>query len=395
MRYKIVLSIVFLSFASQCAFCAKESSGQAEGNIAHRGIWLTCFSEKRVRYSKESVLELIDFCKRTKTNAIYLQFYRAGQAYYDSQLTDKSKYEEMVKAAGLDTIDFLLELANKNGIKIFAWVNLLSIANNREANILTKLGDSALTKDQYLRPSLRNEQVNDLDSYYLRDNQLFLEPGDLRVQKYILAIIDEIITRYPSLAGIHLDYIRYPHPVPYLPDSRFNKYGLTYGYGEENISRFKEATGLEPLSMDYSADNCLKWDDWKRKQVTDLVRSISQLVKDTNSDLLLSCAVIPSAERAYLAAFQDWPFWLEEGIVDYAVIMNYTRDKQFAKEIIRSALSHCGKGKIFVGLGAFLMKEEPESLAKQCRIARELGAPGIIFFSYDDLAHRRDNIFNP
>lgn len=359
--------------------------------IGSRGVWISCFSDKKVLYSKEAVLELIEFCKRAKINEIYLQLYRAGQAYYNSGIADKTKYEEIVRIAKEDTIDFLLKEAEKNKIKVFAWINVFSIAENKKADILTKFGNSVLTKDQYLRVSTRNEAINESDKYYLRDNQLFLEPGDPRIKEYILSIVNEIITTYPKIKGIHLDYIRYPHPVPYLPNSRFNKYGLSYGYGEENILRFKEKEGLDPLTMKDEKDNCLIWDDWKREQVTAMVEIISKQIRNKSSNLLLSCAVIPSAEFAYSVAFQDWSLWLEKGLVDYVVLMDYTRDNRLAKERLTSAISHCGKGKIFAGLGAFLMKNELE-LLEQCRIVGSLRPDGIVFFSYDDISNQAEMI---
>jgi len=52
--------------------------------LDRRGIWVTVFTEKKVLYSKDAVLELLKFCKAAEINEIYLQVYRAGQAYYDS-----------------------------------------------------------------------------------------------------------------------------------------------------------------------------------------------------------------------------------------------------------------------------------------------------------------------
>lgn len=247
---KIFLVLLAVLFLNHYPGYAKEEP--------RRGVWISSFSERKVLYSKEAGLELIQFCKREKINEVYLQFYRAGQAYY--------------KDLGIDTISFLLKEARKNNIKIFAWVNVLSLSKNKQADIIIKFGDSILTRDQYLRPSMRTEKVNESDKYYLRDDQLFLEPGDPRVTEYIASIVNEIITSYPAINGIHLDYIRYPYPVPYLPRSNFNKYGLTYGYGEKNIARFKERTGLDPLVMKDEGDNFLRWDNWKREQVTAFLR---------------------------------------------------------------------------------------------------------------------------
>ncbi len=362
------------------------NSDYAASKNTSLGIWVTVFSEKKVLYSKEAAAGLITFCKEAKINAIYLQVYRAGLAYYNSKISDRAKYEEIVNSAGTDTIEFLLNEAHKNKIKVFAWMNILSLAQNKNAHIIAKLGKSILTRDQYCRVSLRTESINETDKYYLRDDQLFLEPGDPKVVEYLLSVITEFIKRYPSIDGVHLDYIRYPYPVPFIPDSRFNKYGLTYGYGKKNIERFIEKTGFNPLSKEIKNDTFLLWDNWKRRQITDLAAKISSAIRINSPEKLISCAVIPSLERAYNTAFQDWALWLEQNIVDYVVLMNYTRDQRLAQETAASALAHRAKGKIFIGIGAYLMKNDTDLLSKQYKLIKKLNPDGIVFFQYDDIA---------
>ncbi|MDD5115775.1 MAG: family 10 glycosylhydrolase [Candidatus Omnitrophica bacterium] len=375
---KRILILLFLFLSAGMPFCARAQEEPA------RGVWISVFSARDVLYSKEDVDKLITRCKKAKINEIYLQFFQSGNAYYDSKVCDKKKYDEMVKAAGMDTLDLLLREAQENKIKVFAWVNVLSLGRNDQADILKKYGNSILTLDQYKRTS-RIESKTELDKYYLRENQIFLEPGDPRITEYMLTVINEIVNRYPLISGVHLDYIRYPSPVPFIPGSRFKKFGLTYGYGPENLRRFTEKTGINPLQTLNNEDEYLAWDNWKRQQVTELVRKISSLVKLKSADLEISCAVIPLTERAYANAFQDWSDWLEEGIVDYVVLMSYTKDNQFIKEVIKSALGNRGKGRIYAGIGLFLMKNIPDLFFNQYRIVTDLSVDGIVFFSIDDL----------
>jgi len=355
--------------------------------VFKQGVLVSVFSAKKILYSREGVHNLIATCKKAKINEIYLQIFQSGNAYYDSKICDRSKYDQMIKAAGLDTLDLLLREAQENNISVFAWVNVLSLGNNDKAAILSKYGNSILTRDQYRRPS-KVASALEIDKYYLREDMIFLEPGDPRVGEYILTIINEIINRYPLISGIHLDYIRYPSPVPFVPGTRFNKFGLTYGYGLRNVERFKEKTGLNSLETLNNEDEYLAWDNWKRQQVTELVRKISSLVKIKSPGLLVSCAVIPLAERAYGNAFQDWSAWLEDGIIDYVVLMAYTKDNQFAKEIVKSALGHRGKGKVYIGMGLFLMENNPDLFFNQYHIISDLSVDGIVFFSVDNLAEQ-------
>jgi len=381
-RNILILLLVLCLFSLSLAFA--QDKGAPVKEVPARGIWVSVFSSRDVLYAKDGVSNLIARCKKAKINEIYLQFFQSGNAYYDSKVCDRTKYDEMVKTTGVDCLDLLLREAQGNNIKVFAWINVLSLGKNSKADILKKYGNSVLTLDQYQVASKIESKI-ELDKYYLREDQIFLEPGDPRIEEYILTVVNEIINRYPLISGVHLDYIRYPSPVPFVPGSRFKKFGLTYGYGSKNVERFKDKTGLDPLDTLNNEDEYLAWDNWKRQQVTDLVRKISGLVKIKSADLAVSCAVIPLTERAYTNAFQDWSSWLEEGIVDYVVLMSYTKDNQFIKEVVKSGLGNRGKGKVYVGIGLFLMKNNLDLFFNQYRAVADLLPDGIVFFSIDDL----------
>ncbi|MDP3042571.1 MAG: family 10 glycosylhydrolase [Candidatus Omnitrophota bacterium] len=384
MKFKIIVIFLFLYLFSLRLALAADQPIPVKPAVP-RGIWVSVFSAKKMLYSEAGVHNLIAQCNKAKINEIYLQIFQSGNAYYDSRIADKIKYDQMVASAGLDTLDLLLREAGQNNIKVFAWVNILGLGKNEKADILNKYGSSILTRDQYQRPS-KISTSTELDKYYLREDMIFLEPGDPRVEAYMLTIINEIINRYPLFSGIHLDYIRYPSPVPFIPGSRFNKFGLTYGYGAKNVERFREKTGINVLDTLNNEDEYLAWDNWKRQQVTDLLRKITSLVKVKSPSLAVSCAVIPVTERAYSNAFQDWSGWLEEGIIDYVVLMSYTKDNQFAKEVVKSSLGHRGKGKIYVGMGVFLMKDNPDLFANQLRLITDLAPDGVVLYSIDDLS---------
>ncbi|HEO64135.1 MAG TPA: hypothetical protein ENN78_02580 [Candidatus Omnitrophica bacterium] len=380
----VIALIIILTVISFLKYGNSQSPLQ-ESKIKSRGVWITCFSEHRVLYSTAAVDELINTCRRMKINEIYLQVYRAGYAYYDSKIADRSKYEDMIKTAGADMIEYLLKESAKHKIKVFAWANILSLSQNKDTDIVKKYGESVLTRDQYSRISIRTENIDDNDKYYLRENQIFLEPGDFRVADFTVSILEEITARYPKLSGIHLDYIRYPYPVPYSPSSKFINYGLIYGYGENSVNSFKEKTGLDPFSLAGTKDGFSLWDNWRRDQVTNLVRKISSHLKAKSPGLLISAAVIPAPFTAYSVSFQDWPLWLEEGIVDDVILMNYTKDLGQVKNITKSALSHRGKGRVLAGVGVFLMKDKPHLFAQQLNLLESLNSDGIVFLSYDDL----------
>ena len=350
-----------------------------------KGTWVTVFSGKKVLYSKTAIRDLLNFCKKHGIEEIYLQIYRSGEAYYDSRFVGRSQYQKMLKAVGSDPIDYLLDEAKKNQIRVYAWVNILSLAQNKNAPIVRKYGYKVFTRDQSGRDSVRTDSVDLTDKFYLRDDQIFLEPGDERVVDWSLAVVKEIAERYPAFDGIHLDYIRYPYPVPYIPDSRFVKFGIAYGYGKRNLERFKAKTGLNPLKDDvYDNDLYLLWDNWKRAQVTNIVEKISALLHVKAKGWKISCAVVPTLERAYSIAYQNWPLWLQKSYVDYVVLMNYSRDETLVKDSIMADRAFRKNGKIYAGLGAFLYNDGAK-FNRLINAVIKLNPDGVVLFSYDEL----------
>lgn len=108
--------------------------------------------------------------------------------------------------------------------------------------------------------------------------------------------------------------------------------------------------------------------------------------------MIVSAAVLPWAERAYLSAFQDWRGWLESGILDNAVVMNYTSDVHLAAQISRSAIAarrvkttNTHAPRVVIGLGAYLFTNDPAGIWREWRAAREAGADGVALFSYDQM----------
>ena len=105
-------------------------------------------------------------------------------------------------------------------IKVHAWIN-------------TYLIWSAETppKDNnhiyYIFPEWIDRPRNELDNS-LSGNRVFLSPNNPEVNLYLEKIVKELIANYPTIDGIHFDYIR-------LQDNNygFNDIGLTF-FAEKN-----------------------------------------------------------------------------------------------------------------------------------------------------------------
>ena len=354
------------------------------------GVWITVFSPEKVLSSRENADRLIAVCERSGINDIYLQVYRADRAHYDSSLTDRTPFEQLKTEAAEDIIPYLLERASSSGIRVHAWLNLLSLAHNKDANILKKHGNDVLTFDQHGRPSMALEGKDTLDKYYIRENQLFLEPGDWRVREYLGDIAEEVTRKYPDLYGLHLDYIRYPSVVPFIPGGRFTSHGISYGYNRMNLLNFTKATGLDAAVMNMNRDNAAKWDAWRRAQVTRLLSYISERVRKTAPSVEISVTVVPSFDKTHLVTFQDWTGWLDSGLADSVILMNYTVDTPLMKLHSVSCLAAGDRKKTQIGIGSYLLKDDPVTLRQQIESAKLLSPQGVVLFSYDEVASDTD-----
>jgi hypothetical protein len=134
----------------------------------------------------------------------------------------------------------------------------------------------------------------------------------------------DLVSRYP-VDGLHLDYIRYT-------DSGSSVGSNPWGYHPVALQRFRSLTGRS----DTPAANDSAWLQFRRDQVTALVRKLQLHAWRLRPSLCLSAATIaygsaPAGNTvnawqqrdAFGRVLQDWRGWLEEGILDLAIPMVY------------------------------------------------------------------------
>ena len=117
--------------------------------------------------------------------------------------------------------------------------------------------------------------------------------------------------------------------------------------------------------------------------MTRLVAQIRTTLLARHVDLLVSAAVIPYADRAYLALAQDWRGWLEDGLLDFAIPMIYTVDDRLLRYQVAAFASGPHADRIWMGLGTWLFAGRPEQAIAQLEVVRAAGATGEVLFSYD------------
>jgi uncharacterized lipoprotein YddW (UPF0748 family) len=353
-----------------------------------RGLWVLCEGSQRVLEHPERIPALIEDARALGATDLFVQVYRGGRAWFDSTLADPTPYRELRESTGRDTLADLLAAARAAGLRVHAWVNVLSLSGRRDVPILRDLGRDAVLVDQAGRSLLDYPELDvpppDRRYYRMGTPAVWLDPAAPGVAERLAATFAELVARYP-LDGLHLDYIRYPDVLPFSPGSRFGV-GLDLGHGAPTRERFRRETGLEPPSPPDHLGNADAWDAWRRDRVTELVARIRAGAQAARPGIALSAAVWAYADRAYLSAGQDWRRWLEEGTLEFAVPMAYTLDARLFRYQAAELAQAARPERVWLGVGVWLFAKRPEAAVAQLRAGRDAGAGGDALFSWDAIA---------
>lgn len=344
MRFLLLILGVLL-ISSPAAQCQQPPS---------RALFVSVIENSPVLSSRENITKLINFAKQAHINTLFVQIYRAGLAWFPSQIADDSRYEKCRKVVLEDPFSLLIQQAHQQGIKVHAWLNLMSLATNTNAYFLKRYGTDILTRNLNKKDKLEDFKI---------DGQYFLEPGDPRVRDDLAKMLSEILQAYPDLDGIQFDYIRYPDAHPH------------YGYSKVNSDRFKKATGLKSIDEEGPV-----WKDWKRAQVTETLTQLVKIVRTQRPKMQVSTTGCMPYARAYYEAYQDWASWLSSGLIDFVTIMDYSADiKEFERWIVAIKAKTGNLSRVKISVGAYKLVHSPEIFEQEYSRCEKMGAACAVF----------------
>jgi len=285
-------------------------------------------------------------------NAIFPNMLFAGVAYYPSKVVPT---HPIVAEEG-DQLAACIKASRKRGVQVHLW------------KVCWEIGWQG-ARDAAEPFRAENRLQVDRSGKTLP----VLCPSDPRNRKYELDAILEAADY--DIDGIHLDYIRYRGGDVCFCNGCRQRFEAQTGQPVANWPA--DATPGGPRADAYS--------DFKREQITSFVREVRHALKAKKPNLKLSAAVWEPAPSA-LRVSQDWPAWVDEGLLDFVCPMIYSEDLAYFRgtlgEIVRRV---AGRAKVCPGMKAS-MRPRPESqnpldtLVDEITAARELGADGFVLF---------------
>ena len=342
--------------------------------------------------SKKSIDDMVNFAIEKNINHLFVQVRGRGDSFYESQFTSRS---QILSESEFDPLAYLLDTANGKGINIHAWVNVYFLWSSKslpkdERHILHMQQQWLDTTEEWPVDVGKQLEMVAVNNY---SEGLFLSPNHPDVNEYLIKVFRELITNY-DIDGLHLDYIRYQD--------------AEYGRNPYAIAQFKSESGNDPgpwfLEMERSTiasprliANMKRWNNFKRKAVTSLVKDTRALVDEVRPDCIISAAVKPNLYVARERYFQEWNVWLAAGYLDWVVPMNYSSKKrEFVRniDVINDNFPKKYREKIIMGIA--LYNQTPSEASEKIKFSRLRQFPRISIFSYNIMIkdHRYSAVFD-
>ncbi len=346
-----------------------------------RAIWVV----RHALTTPGRVDRIVDLSTQVNANTLLVQVRGRGDAYYTSDLAPRAAELE-ASPADFDPLARLCSKAHAAGLEVHAWINVylvwsagapprpvLHVVNAHPDWISVRADGRRLA--EMLPEEFKEEKFEGM----------YLAPGNPDVRRHIRELVREIVARYP-VDGIHLDYVRYPEP--------------TVGYDPHTRTAFEREFGIDPIRLeqpdsafldllggaDRIADLRSRWIEWKREQVTNLVRDLRHDLDLSGRKIKLTAAVIADQNAALNRYHQDWPAWLRENLLDAAIPMTYSPSTPIVERQIAAAMNLPTKRQIWAGIAVY--NQGARDACDKIRKARALGVDGIALFSYDALLGR-------
>ena len=347
-----------------------------------------------VRFDLDSPAEVASVCRGAKQaglDQLLVQVRGRADALYQSDLAPRA---ENLAATPADFDPLGQLLTDCAPLPLHAWLNVYY------------LWGGATPPENPKHPGhpdqpwiLADNTGRPVSSYSAQEKRLgwiegsYADPASTEYRALFVAVVRELLARYP-VAGIHLDFLRYPGPGYGKSEVLAEEFQRLWGLDPrllperltaETVTAWLE--GAQPPADRVLTTAALFWNEFRAGQVTQLLREVRQVVDQGGAPgAALSVAVFPEASAAYLENGQEWQAWAEEGLVDGLYPMAYFGDTDRVSAQLQEIITNTPRNPkvaLWAGLGA--SGKGPEQLGKEARIAGEYGYDGAALFSLGHL----------
>jgi len=283
--------------------------------------------------------------------AIIANMLSGGVVYYPSKVLPAAK---AVAERG-DQIRECLAACRKYGVQLHVW----------------KVDWNLMNAPKEFADKMRDEHR--LQMSFRGNEEPWLCPSHPENQKLEIAAMLELVRNY-DLDGIHFDYIRYP--------------GNDFCFCDGCRERFQHAIGASlsawPADVLPGGSRRQQWLDWRRDNITTVVKAVSEQARALKPKLKISAAVFRYWNVDRDTVGQDWKLWCDKGYLDFVCPMDYTSSKLRFEDMVSQQVSWAGKVPCYPGLGVSASSSHfgADRAIEEIEITRRHQTGGFVIFNY-------------
>lgn len=369
MKYFLLASLIFtLCSCSSADRNAPQETGAKDPVI---GVWITNV-DSDILYSDQAIAEGIEKLANLGFNTIYPVVWNKGYTLYPSEVMSSEFGQEFAQdtlfsAQNRDPLETVIEEARKHDLRVIPWFEFgFSSSVNRDGGHILSANPEWAARDANGGLLTKNgfEWMNALHP---------------EVQQFMVDLILEVVTTYD------VDGVQGDDRLPAMPSEG--------GYSDFTTNLYNQETGQNPPADPREPDFL----NWKADQLTQFADDLYHHIKSLDPALVVSFSpsIYPWSKQEYL---QDWPAWIERGVVDELIPQVYRWDIESYKSTFDNTLAHfheaAGADEVIFAPGIIIKAGDRYNnfsyVDQAVQHNRNRGVEGEVYFFYEGLFEKND-----
>ncbi|ANE46409.1 hypothetical protein SY83_09095 [Paenibacillus swuensis] len=299
-----------------------------------RGVWY-----RPQEKTPEQIAQTLDRMKAAGFNELYLETLFQGYTIFPSQVAkDNGIVNQNPIFKGWDPLQVFMEEAKKRGIAVHAWLDgfMVGISPGGGPILSAHPEWSAVARNQTDAGKPMPQKSN---GYY------WMDITNPEAQNYLLNLTKEMVTRY-GMAGVNLDYMRFPHASDWKESYNFSAYSR---------SSFQQAHGVDPYTIqpESQPEMWKTWTDWIVQAEDKFVQKVYNDMKAINSQIVISATPEPGAEAEKIGNWSQYVDVVIPQAYSYSVDSVRTSVEQHMAELKPGNLTYSGIFPMYVHMGPY------------------------------------------
>lgn len=331
---KIIVCILSISLLfCGCSAVPQKSDSEPVNALYVKSVWMSYYELGEITSNCETSKDFekaIDAAfKNIKSfglNTVTVQVRPCADAFYKSDYFPTSKYCFGTEGSELkyDPLKIMVDIAHKMDLRIEAWLNPYRVSQSSD---ISELSDGNIAKKWY--------NNDDKKSNVYIDDKIYFNPASSEVNELIVNGVKEIVSNY-AVDAIHFDDYFYPTTDDVIDECEYKSY--TDNGGE------------------------LSLDDWRRENVSNMVKSVYSAIKEINSSVQFGISPQSKISTDYNDLYADVERWAtEDGFVDYIcpqIYFGFHNETQPFTKTVKNWSELTKSSKLYVGLALYKSGKE-------------------------------------